>query len=255
MSSKCFATVAVVLALSYISESYQDSFNGKKDSHKSYNSLATLIKSKNLSKYNVASDKDERTILLPKVSRFIVTKQRKPKKVPMRSTIQKIIKKTKKSKKAYRRATRPPTQPTRNEIRQTPSTTQPTQHKKSRKFNSKYVRYPMPFHKLSAKSAKKDYTVHRKNRRSVNRIRRDIDLTKSHVDIIQTDDIDISGRDETISDMDEDISKKDADVNRLNIKKRNVDRDLYILEDLDEIEFLSDEKDENTIKAHVKNYW
>ncbi|KAL4718483.1 hypothetical protein ACJJTC_017472 [Scirpophaga incertulas] len=33
------------------------------------------------------------------------------------------------------------------------------------------------------------------------------------------------------------------------------DRDLYVLTDLDDIEFLKEDKDEDIVKAHVKNYW
>lgn len=37
--------------------------------------------------------------------------------------------------------------------------------------------------------------------------------------------------------------------------KRGLSRELYILKDLDEIEFLSKEGDEDVVKAHVKNFW
>lgn len=38
--------------------------------------------------------------------------------------------------------------------------------------------------------------------------------------------------------------------------KRDTDRDLYILQDLDEIEFLSrDIENNNVVKAHVKPFW
>ncbi|XP_013165468.1 PREDICTED: uncharacterized protein LOC106116253 [Papilio xuthus] len=37
--------------------------------------------------------------------------------------------------------------------------------------------------------------------------------------------------------------------------KRENDRDVYILKDLDEIQFLSDEDGYDVVKAHVKNYW
>ncbi|KAJ2940510.1 hypothetical protein O0L34_g6442 [Tuta absoluta] len=245
--------VAIVLTLSYTIESLEGSVYDKRDSHKVHNSLATLKKSKNISQYNIASDKDERTLVLPKVTEFVVPKQRKTKKVTMRSTIQKIIKKTKTNRKVNLRATRPPTQPTRYEVRETPSTTQSTHHKKSKKWNSKYVRYPMPFQKLSAK---RDFTIHRKHKRSVNRNRRDVDVTKRVVGLRKGDE-DISERDEDASDLDGDISNKDADVNRkdYNRNKRNVDRDLYVPREFDEIEFWSHEnKKENAINAHVKKW-
>lgn len=37
--------------------------------------------------------------------------------------------------------------------------------------------------------------------------------------------------------------------------RRDNERDVYILKDLDEIQFLSKENGHNVIKAHVKKYW
>lgn len=38
--------------------------------------------------------------------------------------------------------------------------------------------------------------------------------------------------------------------------KRETGRDLFILEDLDEMEFLSDEEgNQDVVRAHIKNYW
>lgn len=37
--------------------------------------------------------------------------------------------------------------------------------------------------------------------------------------------------------------------------KRGLSRELYILKDLDQIEFLSKEKDNDVVKAHITNYW
>ncbi|KAG6439831.1 hypothetical protein O3G_MSEX001122 [Manduca sexta] len=37
--------------------------------------------------------------------------------------------------------------------------------------------------------------------------------------------------------------------------KRDADRNMYILNDLDEIEFLSSDKDYHVVNAHVKKYW
>lgn len=37
--------------------------------------------------------------------------------------------------------------------------------------------------------------------------------------------------------------------------KRGLSRELFILKDLDQIEFLSKEKDNDVVKAHIINYW
>ncbi|KAM3957969.1 uncharacterized protein ACR2FA_008009 [Aphomia sociella] len=137
--------------------------------------------------------------------------KRKLKKTPKR-TIQKIIKKSKNRRKLYiNPPTIQPTQPqanvdTLNIMRGNDdipmkidniTKSNLNQRKYQRNYNTKLIRYSMPFQKLSQKSS----NFFRRNKREENR------------------------------------------------------KDVFILEDLDEVEFLSKEKDSNVIKAHVKKYW
>lgn len=49
--------------------------------------------------------------------------------------------------------------------------------------------------------------------------------------------------------------KKD-NMNSHKRNRRDVDRDdVFIIKDLDEVEFLSKEEDNDVVKAHVQNYW
>lgn len=130
------------------------------------------------------------------------------KKNPKR-TIQRIIKKSKyKARRMFAgEVTNAPTQPSPNmnydnmavddKSDKETLTTEVSLKKKIKRWNSKRIRYPMPFQKFNSRH---ETIMH-------HRIRRD------------------------------------------------TDRDVYILQDLDEMEFLSNENGNNVVKTHLKKYW
>ncbi|XP_031764217.2 uncharacterized protein LOC113514502 [Galleria mellonella] len=175
----------------------------------------TLPNTNTISSYNATYiDKAENILLMPNLKNNYVEQKskRKIKKSPKR-TIQKIIKKSKSRRKLYINSIQP-TQPTQVKkidsldkgnvkeelLKKVENKTkfEANQKKNQRKYNSKLVRYSMPFQRLAAQ---KNSNFHRRNKREQNR------------------------------------------------------EDVFILEDLDEMEFLNKGKDSNIVKAHVKQYW
>ncbi|XP_059050494.1 uncharacterized protein LOC131845447 [Achroia grisella] len=218
MLSLLFLSILLKLRIT-LADSIQDPgllFNHAGKENKSY--VLSIPKTTNTPvSYNATYiDKAENILRIPNIKDNYEeqkSKRKLLKKSPKR-TIQKIIKKSKSRRKMYLKS--PMISTTQSHVKKIESLDQihrneelskkatnetkfdGNQMKHQRKYNSKLVRYSMPFQKLAAH---KNTNFNRRNKREVKR------------------------------------------------------KYVFILEDLDDIEFLSENKDSNIVKAHIKPYW